>query len=112
LTYIVKIGIIINRKTKTNGGFLMSEIIITQEKLNLMDELSNNFGLTYKLFEDEDKYQIEVVKREDRQGVTIKETCRTDNINSYNEAITLINIFVKNKVTPISIRDILEDFND
>ncbi|MBE5812521.1 MAG: hypothetical protein E7314_02560 [Clostridiales bacterium] len=90
----------------------MSEVIITQEKLSLMDDLSNNFKLTYKLFEEEDKYQIEVVKKEDRQGLTIKETCRTDNINSYNDAVTLINILIKNKVTPISIRDVLEDFND
>ena len=88
----------------------MSEVVITQERLNLMDDLSNNFKLTYKLFEDENKYQIEVVKREDRQGLSIKETCRTDSINSYNEAVTLINILVKNKVTPISINDILEDF--
>lgn len=90
----------------------MSEVIITQEKLNLMDDLSNNFKLTYKLFEEGNKYQIEVVKRETRQGLAIKETCRTDNINSYNEAMTLINILIKNKVTPISINDILEDFKD
>lgn len=90
----------------------MSEVIITQEKLNLIDDFSNNYKLTYKLFEDEDKYQIEVVKKEDRQGLIIKETCRTDNINSYSDAVTLINILIKNKVTPIAIRDILEDFND
>ena len=88
----------------------MSEIIITQEKLNLIDDSSNNYKLIYKLFEENDKYQIEVVKKENKQGLMIKETCRTDNINSYNEAMTLINILIKNKVTPISINDILEDF--
>jgi hypothetical protein len=112
LTYIVKIGIIINKKIKNEWRVFMSEVIITQEKLNLMDDFSNNFKLTYKLFEEEDKYQIEVVKKEDREGLIIKETCRTDNINSYSDAVTLINIFVKNKVTPIAIRDILEDFLD
>ena len=88
----------------------MSEIIITQEKLDLIDDLSNNFRLTYKLFENKDKYKVEVSKKENKQGIVIKEICRTNDINSYNEAITLINILIKNKVTPISINDILDDF--
>ena len=88
----------------------MSEIIITQEKLDLIDDLSNNLRLTYKLFENRDKYKVEVSKKESKQGVVIKEICRTNDINSYNEAVTLINILIKNKVTPISIHDILDDF--
>ena len=88
----------------------MSEIIITQEKLDLIDDLSNNLRLTYKLFENRDKYKVEVSKKESKQGVVIKEICRTNDINSYNEAVTLINILIKNKVTPISINDILDDF--
>jgi len=88
----------------------MSEIIITQEKLDLVDDLSNNLRLTYKLFENRDKYKVEVSKKESKQGVVIKEICRTNDINSYNEAVTLINILIKNKVTPISIQDILDDF--
>jgi hypothetical protein len=88
----------------------MSEVIIAQEQLSLIDENSNDFKLTYKLFEDENKYQIEIVKNENKQGITVKEACRTDNINSYNEAITLIKTLIKNKVTPISINEILEDF--
>ena len=88
----------------------MSEIIITQEKLDLIDDLSNNLRLTYKLFENKDKYKVEVSKKESKQGVVIKEICRTNDINSYNEAVTLINILIKNKVTPISIHDILDDF--
>lgn len=88
----------------------MSEIIITQEKLELIDELSNTLRLTYKLFENRDKYKVEVSKKESKQGILIKEICRTHDINSYNEAVTLINILIKNKVTPISINDILDDF--
>ena len=89
----------------------MAEIIITQEKLDLMDDFSNNLKLTYKLFENKDKYKVEVIKKENKHGVVIKEICRTNDIKSYNEAITLINILIKNKVTPVSINDILEDFN-
>lgn len=88
----------------------MPEIIITQEKINLTDDFSNNFNLTYKLVEEREKYKVEVIKRENKQGVMIKEVCRTNKINSYNEAITLINILIKNKVTPVSINDILDDF--
>lgn len=88
----------------------MSEIIITQERLNLTDDFSNNLKLTYKLLEEREKYKVEVVKRENKHGVIVRETCRTNKINSYNEAVTLINILVKNKVTPISINDILDDF--
>lgn len=88
----------------------MSEIIITQEKLNLIDDLSNNLRLTYKLFENRDKYKVEVIKKENKHGVIIKEICRTNDINSYNEAVTLINILIKNKVTPVAINDIMEDF--
>jgi len=87
----------------------MAEIIITKEKLDLMDESSNNLNLTYKLFENREKYKVEVVKKESKQGIVIKEVCRTSDINSYNEAVTLINILIKNKVTPIAINDILED---
>ena len=88
----------------------MSEVIITQEKLDLIDDFSNSLNLTYKLFENRDKYKVEVSKKENKHGVIIKEICRTSDIDSYNEAITLINILVKNKVTPISIKDILDDF--
>jgi len=88
----------------------MSEIIITQERLNLIDDLANNLKLTYKLFENRDKYKVEVIKKENKHGVIIQETCRTNDINSYNEAVTLINILIKNKVTPVSINDIMEDF--
>lgn len=88
----------------------MSEIIITQEKLDLIDDFSNNLKLTYKLFGNDDKYKVEVVKKETKHGVVIKEICRTNDINSYSEAVTLINILIKNKVTPISINDIMEDF--
>lgn len=87
----------------------MAEIIITQEKLDLMDESANNLNLTYKLFENKEKYKVEVVKKENKQGIVIKEVCRTSDINSYNEAMTLINILIKNKVTPIAINDILDD---
>ena len=45
----------------------MSEIIITQEKLDLIDDLSNNLRLTYKLFENRDKYKVEVSKKESKQ---------------------------------------------
>ena len=88
----------------------MSEIIITQEKLNLIDEVSNNLKLKYKLFENRNKYKVEVIKKENKHGVIIKEICRTNDINSYSEAVTLINILIKNKVTPISINDIMDDF--
>ena len=55
LTYIVKIGIIINKKIKNEWRVFMSEVIITQEKLDLIDDFSNSLNLTYKLFENRDK---------------------------------------------------------
>lgn len=87
----------------------MAKIIIIQENLELVDDFSNNFKLTYRLIENKNKYNVEVIKRENKQGITIQEVFHSNNISSYNEASNIINTFIKNKVTPIAINDILDD---
>lgn len=87
----------------------MAKSIITKQKLELMGDFSNNLRITYKLLENNAKYKIEVVKQEVKKNLTLIEQFSTDDITSYNQALKIVDLLVKNKVTPISICDVLED---
>ena len=87
----------------------MGKSIIAQQKLEIMGDVSNNLSITYKLFENNAKYKIEVVKHEFKKNLTIIEQFSTNDITSYNQALKIVDLLVKNKVTPVSICDILED---
>lgn len=87
----------------------MAKSIIAQQKLELMGEVSNSLSVTYKLFENNEKYKIEVVKHEVKKNRTIIEEFYTNDIKSYNQALKIVDLLVKNKVTPVSICDVLDD---
>ena len=87
----------------------MSKNVIAKEKLELRGDFANNLSVTYKLFEDNSKYKIEVVKHEVKKNLTLIEQFSTDDITSYNQALMIVDLLIKNQVTPVSICDILED---
>lgn len=98
---------------KINGGDILKTDLEISQLINPLDikRISLEYLLTQNRNESKlDSYGIEVIKTTIRNNNKETEKLRVDNIScSKEKARNILKILVQNNVTPISLKDVIED---
>ena len=65
--------------------------------------------LEYYLIQNSFSYGIKVIKRQGKDKCLYEESFYAENVGDYKKANNVIEIFARNKVTPIGANEVLED---
>lgn len=96
-----------------HGKALLNEKDLEESKISNKIELeyytTNNYKVN-SVKETEEKYSIEVVKKEyDTAGIVTESNCIENIKISSEKVVQIIETLRKHKVTPIGLNDVLED---
>lgn len=92
----MRADVILKRKTK----FMDDEV----KKHDMCSKM-----LEYYLIKNSFSYGVKVIKKQGEKKCVYEEVFYAENVGDYRKANNVIEIFARNKVTPVGANDVLED---
>jgi len=92
----------------------MRDNVILKRKTKFMDDEVKKHDmcskmLEYYLIQNSFSYGIKVIKKQGKDKFLYEESFYVENVGDYKKANNVIEIFARNKVTPIAANEVLED---
>ena len=92
----------------------MRECVVLKRKMRFMDDEVKRHDmcskmLEYYLIQNSFSYGVKIIKRQGKDRFLYEETFYAKNVGDYKRANNVIEIFARNKVTPIVANEVLED---
>ena len=92
----------------------MQDSVVLKRKTKFMDDEVKKHGmcgkmLEYYLIQNSLNYGVKVIKKQGKDSFLYEEVFYAKNVGDYDKANNVIELFARNKVTPIEANEVLED---